>query len=434
MFNIGQISKIYTCLIGFFVVFCLSVNYTLAFAQEVKVYNFYLPKVQVAGVLKNTTKISNDEYSFQESLGPNDLLRFGWENIDIDLNAKGNQDLINTGYFKAYYNEVKESNFLTDFGSSPLKLDKLATSPFIKEGSNTVLFELIKNNKSTNQVIKFVFNYTTRSNDPVVKIIKPAPFTLFETDKIVDFELSLQNFTIKTGVNLTNFGRLKVYINSQTEANFITNITESTSTVQGSVVKFNTGSLPDKFKNLADQKDAKIIFVLETNDNKTKTEATVDLPITLNYQKTLEIKSPTVRFNKISSGDYVFGRDEKIKFTVENFKLLNFDVRNEEKPSEGYLQILVNDIPHKLTFTDNEFTINQILPSTSEEKLDLRLQLVTANFNKLDKDASDQITIFIRSKEQNTIKVTEISNLRFFIIGFTILLLLGSIAYVVFRT
>jgi hypothetical protein len=411
----------------------VSLFYFPSLAQST-VYNFSIPKVQIGNSIRETVKIDNSEFQFNDTLSPNDLIRFGWQNIDINLASK-DKNIPNSGYFKAYHTEIKDSNFILDFGSSPLKVEKLAQSSLNKEGANVVYFQLFIQDKPTEQKIKFNYTYSSKVNGPEIKVIQPKSQTVFSKGKNIDIELQIENFIVKTGVSISNYGKLKVYLGSVNEDNFLTSIIDSQGTTTGSRVKVNSVVLGDKFSNSFDNEKTQLLFVPETNDGKVLLNNVASVPIIMNFQNTLDIKSPQVQFIDIDNSKPVYDRSDKLKFRIDNFKVLSFDTRNETKLGEGYVQILINDKPHKIAYTKQEFSIDDIAPSFEEEKVNLKIQLVDANFVKLDPVAETSVDIFIKKQQKADISQTlEISNYRLIIVGITVLLILGSVLYVIFRT
>jgi hypothetical protein len=395
-------------------------------------YVFSLPKVQIGGLVKDTSKISSTEYESKDALSANDLLRFGWENIDIDLASK-TTPRPQTGYFKAYYNELKEENFILDFGAAPLRIDKLGS--FLKEGKNIVYFSLYVEGKDTKQSIKFSFGYSSKTTEPLIKIAQPKPLSLITKDKNSELELFIDNFVVKTAINVSNHGKLKVYINSVSEANFLTALVDSQPSNTGSYVKANLSILGDKFYNTKDGEANKLIFLPETNDGKILPNSAAEVSVITNFQNTLDIKSPQIKFLNISSENATFDRNDKIKIKVDNFKPLKFDTRNIAKNGEGYMQLFINDVPHKIAFTSLEFSINEIAPNITDEKVRIKIQLVNTDFLPLEPNSEAVAEIFIKkSKDATAREQVEVSNWRLVIIAITLILIVGSVIYVVTRT
>jgi hypothetical protein len=394
-------------------------------------FNFTLPKVMQQNQVKDTQTL-NSEVIFNDTLTLNDSLRFGWSNIDLSLDSRSNPSP-NIGFIKAYITEVKDENFILDFATSPLKLDQLGFK--LKEGKNKVIFVLYLDNKPTTKTINFTFNYKSTPADPIIKIIKPNQKTLFTTNLKQDFLINIENFVVKSGINLANHGKIKVYYNEVSDAGFLTQIIDSDNYSNGSQLKFNSDIFGDKFRSIPDSDNGKLIFVPITYDGKVFTTSQATMDVIMNYQTTLNIKSPSVEFLNINDSNNSILTSDKIKIKVNNFKLLKFDTRNSMAINEGYLQILVNDKPHKMTFDKTEFTIDELLPNYKEEKVNLRLQLVNTDFTALNPDTFATIDLFLKPNKVEDISTkVQASNWRLIIIGITVLLILGSVLYIIFRT
>jgi hypothetical protein len=398
------------------------------YAQD---FNFVLPKVMQQNQVKDTETINN-EVIFNDQLTLNDSLRFGWTNIDLSLDSRSNPSP-KIGFVKAYNNEAKEENFILDFATSPLKLDQLGFK--LKEGKNKLVFVLYLDNKPTDKIINFTFNYKTTPLDPVIKIIKPNQKTLFTTNLKQDFLINIENFVVKSGINLANHGKIKVYYNEVSDAGFLTQIIDSDNYASGSQLKFNSDVFGDKFRTIPDSESGKLIFVPITYDGKVITTAQATMDVIMNYQTTLNIKSPSVEFLNINDSNNSILTSDKIKIKVNNFKLLKYDTRNSMAINEGYLQILINDKPHKMTFDKTEFTIDELIPNYKEEKVNIRLQLVNSDFTFLNPDTFATIDLFLKpNKIEDINNKVQASNWRLIIIGLTVLLILGSVLYIIFRT
>jgi hypothetical protein len=422
-----------------FLVFVTIANASFALAQaptpvtdSKPAYNYSLPKIQIGNSIKETNKTSDSEVSFAETLSNNDLLRFMWQDIELDVANKISPS-VKGGYLKVYKESLKEENYIYDVGFTPLKIDKLANT--LKEGQNILFFQLVLNGQPTQQTIKFSFNYTSNSGLPNLKILNPKPFTVLNKDKYTDFEIVVDNFVVKTDVKLSNHGKIKVYLNNLNEENFLTSLISSEITPMGSKLKFNSSVLGSKLQEALDSEKSKLLFLPETNDGKVLNTAMVEISLITNYQKSLNIKLPQVSFVALDSNKTVVDRDEKIKLRIDNFKVLGYDVRNTDKPNEGYMQVYINDKPHKIAYTQTEFTINELAPLINEEKINLRVQLVNANFLAIEPLAEANLEIFVKKNNPlDQTSIVEISNWRLILLGVTILLILGSVMYIVFRS
>ena len=394
-------------------------------------FNFSLPKVMQQNQVKETELINN-EVIFNDQLTLNDSLRFSWANIDLSLDSRSNPSP-KVGFVKAYINEVKDENFILDFATSPLKLDQLGFK--LKEGKNKILFVLYLDNKPTDKIINFTFNYKLTPSDPVIKIIKPNQKTLFTTNLKQDFLITIDNFVVKSGINLANHGKIKVYYNEVSDNGFLTQIIDSDNYANGSQLKFNSDIFGDKFRAISDTETGKLIFVPITYEGKVLTTAQATMDVIMNYQTTLNIKTPSVEFLNINDSNNSLLTSDKIKIKVNNFTLQKFDTRNSMAINSGYLQILINDKPHKMTFDKTEFTIDELLPGYKDEKLNIRLQLVNTDFTSLNPDTFAIIDLFIKPNKIDDISTkVQASNWRLIIIGITILIILGSVLYIIFRT
>jgi hypothetical protein len=394
-------------------------------------YNLVLPKVTQNGTIREVDKIG-EEFVFKDILTLNDNLRFGWSNIELDLESKSTKTP-NKGYIKAYINEVKDENFILDFASSPLRIDSLAQK--LKEGLNKVVFVLIVNGIPSGNKIIFSFNFKATSNDPLLKISKPNNKVVFWENMKHDFVINVENIIIKSGLNLSNHGKINVYLNTPIEENYLTQIIESEQVGNASILKFNSDIFGEKFKKTPDSLSNKLIFVPISNTNKFYNNSQTTLDIITNFQNTLDVKQPTLDFVNVNDSNNSIKKDEIIKFKINNFKVLKFDTRNSVSTGEGYLQVLINDKPHKITFDKTEFTLNEIIPNYKLEKVNLKLQLVNSDFTPLNPVVSNSIDLFLKNETpQNITERIQASNWRLIVIGITILLILGSVLYILFKT
>jgi hypothetical protein len=394
-------------------------------------FQFSLPKVTQNNQIKDTEKINNQTI-FNDTLSLNDNLKFAWSNIDLNLLSKSNPTPT-TGYIKAYITEIKDENLILDFDSSPLQIDKISQK--LKEGKNNLIFVLYSNNTKTDKIINFTFNFKFSTLNPVIKILKPSQNSIFSKNSKHNIVLSVENMIVKSGIQLPNHGKIVIYYDKIEESNFITQITDSEVINSLSNITINSDALGDKFKNLKDSTKTKLLFVPITNDNKTITTSQVNLEVTTNFFETLDIKTPLIEFVNISPTNNVIKNSDNIKFKISNFKILKYDTRNSIVNNEGYLQILVNDKPHKLTFDRQEFTINELVPNYKEEKINIKLQLVNADFTQLNPVVNTSLDLFIKQQDLGDITNNiQASNWRLAIILVTIILILGSVIYIVFRT
>ncbi len=394
-------------------------------------FNLILPKVTQNRTVKDVEKIG-EEYIFKDVLTLNDNLRFGWSNLELDLNSRATK-APNKGYIKAYINTESDENFILDFASSPLRLDTLSQK--LKEGNNKLVFVLIVNGIPTGNKIVFNLVFKAISTDPTIKISKPNNKVVFWENMRHDFILNVENLIVNSGVNLANHGKVNVYLDNVNEESFLTQITDSDANGSNSVLKFNSDIFGEKFKKTPDSLTSKLIFVPVSSTNKFYNNSLATLDIITNFQNTLDVKQPTLDFISVNDSNNSIRKDGLIKFKVTNFKMLKFDTRNSINTGEGYLQILVNDKPHKITYERSEFTLNELIPNYKQEKVNIKLQLVNSDFTPLAPPVSTAIDLFIKSEApQNITERIQASNWRLIVIGITILLILGSVLYIIFKT
>ncbi|MGL4757805.1 MAG: hypothetical protein ACRCXZ_00575 [Patescibacteria group bacterium] len=393
-------------------------------------FNLTLPKVTQSGVIKETEKIGAD-YLFNDVLTLNDSLRFAWSNIDLDLDSRSNKST-SKGYIKAYVNTIADENFILDFATSPIKMDTFSQK--LKEGSNKLYFVLYVNGEMTQKRFGFSFVFKATNNDPSIKIVKPNANIVFTEDSKYDFQVNVENMIIRSGINIGNHGKINVFINSTSEENFLTQVTEADINGNTSYLKFNSSIFSDKIKQQKDELKSKLIFQPVSNIGKVFTNSEVTLDVITNYNKTLDIKQPAIEFLNINDNTAI-NKDEKIKFKISNFKTLKLETRNTVTPNEGYLQILINDKPHKIAFDKTEFTIQEIAPNYTSEKINLKLQLLNVDFTELNPNISTSADVFIKnSQKQNIESRIQTSNWRLIIIGVTILMIILSVLFIIFRT
>lgn len=393
-------------------------------------FNLTLPKVTQSGSIKDTEKIGED-YTFNNILTLSDSLRFAWSNIDLDLEAQTVKSP-STGYIKAYINSPIDENFITNFASAPIKLDQFSQK--LKEGNNKLYFVLYSNGIATSKKFGFSFVFKATSSDPIIKIVKPNPKIILSNESKYDFQINVENFTVKSGINISNHGKINVYIDQVSEDNLITQIVDSETINSNSVIKFSSNIFGDRIKKNPDSLSSKIIFLPISNTGNAYKSSEVSLEVISNYNNTLDIKQPAIEFINVNDTATI-GRDDLIKYKISNFKTLKLDTRNSTNNNEGYLQVLINDKPHKMTYDKTEFTLSELAPNYTQEKVNIKLQLVNTDFSQLNPIVSTNADLFI--KETNPVNITDriqASNWRLIIIGTTIAMILGSVLYIIFRT
>lgn len=415
-----------------FVVFNYS-NSVFSQAQEIR---FSLPKVTLNNESRDTEIVSSKnlitEVNFSSTLSLNDSLRFAWSNFDLDLKSKQNpKDKV--GYIRAYLDTTEDKNLILEFATSPLKIQELTSR--IREGNNKVIFVLFLNNQNTNRLINFSFNYKATSSEAQIKIIKPIPKTVFNKGINQEINLVVENFFVKPNLDLANHGKIEVYINNLKDENFLTQILEANIEDNNSKIKITSDILGSKFENIKDNLINQLIFLPVTNQGKKQLNNQIAVEITTNFQNTLNLNNPQVEFLNLTNTSNTLASNELIKIKISNFKILKFDTRNSVVNNEGYLQIIINDKPHKITFDKNEFSIDELVPNYKQEKINLKLQLVNADFTLLSPPVTTNLDLFLKQKSKDNVStIIDSSNWQFVIIGLTILLILSSVLYIIYRT
>lgn len=403
-------------------------------------YQLLIPKVQVGESSVDTTKVSPLEYQFNGVLTPNDKIRLGWSNIDLNLiKAKQLGDSAKSyGYIKIYKEEVKEENVIIEIDESPLAISKIASK--IKEGQNKLIFLLFIGNQETDQKIEFGFKFVNTINKPTIKIITPQDGVVINKDVGSKFNLLLTNFTLDSNATIDNHGFINVYLNSVSNDNLITKINETANqensnnqNINETNIKFSSSIFGNRLNSLPDSLDNKLIFKLVQNTKPQAEDISTEIKIITNFNNTLNVSLPSVEFTNITDKNNNINFNDTIRLKISNFQTTRFDSSNSNEKNKGYLQILIDDKPVKIAYTESEFTLKDLVPNLSKDKIKLTVKLANYDFTQLDYPAEKSIDLFVSNKEQSNGAGVIISNWRLISIGLTLLLITVSVVYLIFK-
>ncbi len=398
--------------------------------------NLSIPKVFRAGKDEITKNSGGDNWKYEGELTLDDSIKYGWQNTDLDIKYK-TAPTKGGGYIKVYINDdSKPENLLTDYGSSPLPLNKIGDK--LKTGDNTLVLVYIGStgNPSARSTINFTFKSAITS--PQIKVLSPAEGSVFTKDLDQDIALELTNFVVDNITDQKNHGKLNVYFNTISPSNLIG--TQSSSIDKGdgkSEVKFNTKDIPN-INKIPDSTESKLIFVL-TNSKGENTDFKTELKVKTNYNNLVDIGLPRVTITdpRKDRSDMNINADRKFTVQIENFQVLSERVDGANENGKGYLQIIVDSTPIKVVYPKLDFTFNELgLGALPEGKKTVKIQLVNKDYTKLKPGAEDSVDV-IFSPQTSKAEVTKDSNQiqnnswRIVIIVLTVILVLGGIAIIV---
>jgi hypothetical protein len=386
---------------------------------------------------KPTNKINPTTWEFTANeLTLDDSIRYGWEGVDLDTKYVGNPKT-GGGYLKVYKGDANvESNFLFDYGSSPLPISALAQK--IQGGPNTITLVYYNYNGRTDTKAQFNFNLKTTSSTPAVKVVSPDPNTVFTPQsKDVEFAVEIKNFSLEgRDSGQPNKGKMNVYYDAKTPQNFLGNFSFSQSLPDNrSIVNFKAADIPlDKIK---DNKNTKLIFVL-TNGAGTLLEYETTFDIVTNYNNTLNVGLPKITIAEPSKDSKEISVNGQRKFIlqIDNFEILS-QLKADKAPNTGYLQIFIDNEPIKTTWSKAEFTLDEIDYAPKNEGIkSIRVELRNQDLTALSPKAEDTIDVFYSMPNKETNKETisvDSNNWRVIIIVLVVLVIIGAIAILITR-
>lgn len=392
-----------------------------------------------------TTRVGANNWKFDDQLGDEDEIRYGWRTVAIDLSYKTNPTA-GGGWIRIYLDDdTKPENAIVDYGNSPIKVGLIASR--LKPGSNKLLFVFVNetNDPASSQVrVNFTFNYNKVIAEPRINILDPSQGAILTKTSDRRFRLELFNFTLGgDNSDQANYGQMRVYAN-RVEGRPLVTIKSSTEIESGKyLVEFSSRDFAPDIE-IPDSRSTNLIFVL-TKPNGELLSYRAERQVITNYQETLQdIGLPTIRITepKADRVDQSIDGDRQFVLQINNFELLKNISEESVEDKKGYLQIIIDDKPVKTLWPKNEFTLNEIgYGSDKEAKRTIKVQLVNKDFTKLSPEASSTVDVIYKPKniqnqtlgQNNPEDKIETNNWRLIIIGLILILIIGGIVVLVTR-
>jgi hypothetical protein len=413
----------------------------LAEAQTSNSIGLYIPSISTAQEPERrlpTKGLTPNNWEYEGELKNGDVIRYGWNaGVVLDTENK-NRPIRAGGFLKVYVDEVKDENFILDYGSSPLPVEKISGK--LKDGTNKIILDYINDtNKSTGNQVSLTFKYRKDGKKPAIRVIDPVEGSPMMTEIDRRFKIEIENFTLEPVKTDDEFrGQLRVYVNEIKEENLVYSHKESTKSEENKyIAQFSSNDFDQtKLKDLEDG-DRTLFFVLATGNGK-NLEYKAETKLKFNYKGTLEeVKLPKLRIISPSktSSDLVVNGDTEFKLNIENFELS--DSMEQTSDNSGYIQIIIDDMPYKQKFLKDTFTLNEIgYTSSTEGRKTVKVQLVNNQNLKISPESLSSDTIDIihspEIKEDGEISVKE-NNWRIIVVGIIIVLIIGGIIILIFK-
>jgi hypothetical protein len=414
---------------------------------EVSPLDLELVRIQKGGDVKDTKLVSPQNWSTDEVLNLDDTIRYRWKNVVLDEKYK-TAPAPNAGYLRVYKDdETKPENFLTDNGSSPFPLSKIAGK--IKDGDQKLIFLYVDTTgnpiPSTKSTISFKFQGV--STKPTMKILSPDSGSLFAKNLSREFNIELSNISLDTTDSpQEQKGKVSLYYNEVKPENFLSAFSRSTD-LDGkdgkkALLKFDTTDSSINWDRVPDSLNTKLLFAL-TKINGDPLGVEQILEIKSNYQDQINLGLPKVSIvePKADRSDITTTGEQKFIVKVENFELLGERSDKQKDGKSGYLQILIDDAPYKIIWGQQIFSLNEIGYSSEEEgRRTVKVQLVNTDFTKLDSPAIESREIIYKPSSKTTQNpqnaneedaAVASNSWRTIIIVLTIILIVGGIAIII---
>jgi hypothetical protein len=266
---------------------------------ESNVIGLEITRVTRDGQVKETKKDGPNSWSFVEELNLDDLIRYRWNTVALDLKYKDKPDN-SGGYLKIYANDDSNpANLVAEYGSSPLALSTISSK--LKEGPNKLLFVYIDKTglpALPQTKVSFAFNFKNITTKPKITIVSPTPDTLLTKGAVRDFVIDLQNFSLEnTDTNNPIKGKLNLYHNEVGTSNFIATFSDSKQLEDNKAqVKFSSKGID--FDKIPDNLATKLIFVL-TKTNGDLLDTRGEVQVKTNYQMWVYQKSQSSNLKTI---------------------------------------------------------------------------------------------------------------------------------------
>ncbi|MEM1312333.1 MAG: hypothetical protein AAGF07_02630 [Patescibacteria group bacterium] len=385
-----------------------------------------------------TRQASTNVWVYDDPLGINDSIKYGWSGVDLNVKYRDNPAL-GGGYLKIYnQDDSSNTNFITDYGTSPLPISKISSK--LVSGDNQLLFVYINSSGVAAAKVVFQFNFDSSSTDPSVEVISPSPGSVLAEEIDQNFVLKLSNFSLEsTSTNQPNKGLLNVYYNEVIDQNLIKIIDFSKDLGNNSAeVNFNTKNAELAKLNIADSTDTKFIFVLASGSGELLPYR-AELSVQTNYNNSLDVGFPriTILEPRKDRTDLKIDGERKFILQVDNFTILPERQDGQNEPEQGYLQIFVDETPREIIYPDTEFSLNELgVSDLSEGKKTVRVQLVNKDFTKIVPEASDSVDIIFTSSTNSTENAgpqVQNNNWRLVIVVITVVLVIGGIIVLIIK-
>ena len=430
-------------IIGMFVFGSLS---GLAAPSSTNAIKLEIPKVTKVlndqSETQDVKRTGNNEWAFEGGeLTLDDAIRYRWEDAFLDL-AYQVSPAPRAGWLKVYLNDDStEDNLITEFGSSPLPIARLAES--LTEGPNKLLFVYIdsttKEPANPATKVEFNFNFRNVSTKPRVEVLAPKAGVVLANGVNHEFKLQLNNFSLTSSTKPEEkTGKLNIYQNAVGGENLIATVNTS---VQGEeneyFVTFNSRDI--EFDQIPDSEEVKLIFAL-TNVTGDPLEYRDELLVKTNYDGSIDVGLPRVNILEPTDSrlDLTVDGNKKFVLGVENFTLLdNFESGAEVDGKQGYLQIFVDNMPVRDLWGTSEFSFNEIGYTGDSGQKEVRVQLVNPDYTKLAPEAVDEVTVVYVPQESATEETNEetgeSNQWRVVIIALVVVMIVGGIALLVLK-
>jgi hypothetical protein len=410
---------------------------TIYAQSNVNAINLTIPKVTKNDQTELTQNAGNNAWSYDGELTLDDAIRYGWNAVSLDIGCKDTPQP-GCGYLKVYLEDASsESNLITEFGFSPLPVDRLA--PRLEDGENTIVFVYIdsQNPADTSTQVSFTFDFSNTTTRPQITVVEPTQDALFGRGIDREFELELNNFTLEaTDSGLPNRGKLNVYYSSINPSNLLGTLSTSTQVEDNtSVVSFTSEDL--SFEGIPDSLNTKLIFALtETDGNLLNINS--EISVRTNYDGSLDVGLPKVTITEPRKDRTNLNVDTNQKFIVQidNFEILPEFQAADAEEGVGYLQILIDDAPVKTVWPKNNFSFAEIgVADMSEGRKTVKVELVNKDLSKLVPEAFDTIDVVYTptSIDDAEDATTQVQNnvWRIIMVIFIVVLVIGGIAVLI---
>jgi hypothetical protein len=388
---------------------------------------------------------STNKYEYlAQPLGTEDVIRFRYS-TDTLLDIKNVAAPSPTAsYLKAYLNnDSSEASFITNVGNSPLPIKDLA--PRLAAGRNTILLVLVDDpngtaTPATKVEITFLYNGPVTAPQPGIEVVSPVAGSILSKDAEKDFYLKLNNFTLeKESSGKPNTGKVTVYANEIKPENAIQTFTNSVATPNGySELRFNTAN-GEKWATIPDNLKTKLVFVLQDSAGN-MIGSPAELLMATNYTNTVDVGLPKITLLEPAANADI-NQNYFFRVKVDNFELLPSVKTTENKPTQGYLQIRVDDQLVAPNTDKTQFSLKDLNVLDKEGRVKVRIDIVNTQFEKIKPAAFVETTVTVKKIADNSEQAVAqnkqkngVDNWRIAIIAATVVLILGSIAVLITRS